>query len=96
MADDQITVLVEDTSGAFYKDGNCTEPDDLADDQAVFLETSTGIIVIVGCAHAGVVNTIRHIQKLTGNQPITTIIGGMHLLNASQERIDKTVERSNA
>ena len=34
----------------------------------------------------------RHIQKLTGNQPITTIIGGMHLLSASQERIDKTVE----
>jgi len=85
------TTDFEDTGGAFFKDRGCTEPDDLADDQAAFVETSAGTVVILGCAHAGVINTLRHVQTLTDSQPIHTVIGGMHLLNASPERMDKTV-----
>jgi 7,8-dihydropterin-6-yl-methyl-4-(beta-D-ribofuranosyl)aminobenzene 5'-phosphate synthase len=86
------TTSFEDTGGDFFKDPDCTEPDSLEDDQAVFLETAAGTVVILGCAHAGVINTIRYIQKLTGTRPITTIIGGMHLLHADRERLDKTVK----
>jgi len=85
------TTDFEDTGGAFFKNRTCTEPDPLVDDQAAFIETQVGTVVVLGCAHAGVINTLRHIQTLTGNRPAHTVIGGMHLLHASPERMDKTV-----
>lgn len=81
----------ENTGGDFFEDTACRLPDELPDDQAVFIETSDGTIVVLGCAHAGVINTLRYIQTLTNNRPIHTVMGGMHLLNASPERMDKTV-----
>ncbi len=85
------TTDFENTGGAFFKDKACTEPDGLVDDQAAFIETSAGTVVILGCAHAGVINTLRHVQALTDNRPIHTVIGGMHLLHAGPERMDRTV-----
>jgi len=85
------TTDFEDTGGPFFKDSSCTEPDDLIDDQAAFMETSDGTIVILGCAHSGIINTLRHVRKLSNNSPIHTVIGGMHLVNATQDRIEKTV-----
>jgi len=81
----------EDTGGAFFRDKGCTERDQLIDDQAAFIETPAGTVVILGCAHAGVINTLRYVQTLTGNSPIHTVIGGMHLLHASPERMEKTL-----
>jgi len=85
------TTDFEDTGGAFFKDRACVEPDPLVDDQAAFIETQASTVVILGCAHAGVINTLRHVQSLTGNRPVHTVIGGMHLLHAGPERMDKTV-----
>lgn len=82
----------EDTGGPFYLDDACTSPDPLTDDQAAFIETGHGTVVILGCAHAGIINTLRYIQKLTDQQTIHTIIGGMHLHSASEERMEKTME----
>jgi len=81
----------EETGGPFFRDRSCAEPDPLPDDQAAFIETLAGTVVILGCAHAGIVNTLRHVQSLTGGRPIHTVIGGMHLLNAGPERLDETV-----
>jgi 7,8-dihydropterin-6-yl-methyl-4-(beta-D-ribofuranosyl)aminobenzene 5'-phosphate synthase len=81
----------EDTGGDFFKDQGCTEPDELIDDQAAFVETSSGTIAILGCAHAGVINTLHYIGKLTHGRRIHTVMGGMHLLNASPERMERTV-----
>jgi 7,8-dihydropterin-6-yl-methyl-4-(beta-D-ribofuranosyl)aminobenzene 5'-phosphate synthase len=86
------TTDFEDTGGSFFKDPDCRTPDDLPDDQAVFVETAAGTVVILGCAHSGIINTLRYIQTLTANRPIHTVIGGMHLVNAGPERMDRTVE----
>jgi len=85
------TTDFEDTGGSFFKDPECRIPDDLPDDQALFAETKNGTAVILGCAHSGIINTLRYIQTLTDNRPIHTVIGGMHLLHASPERMDQTV-----
>jgi 7,8-dihydropterin-6-yl-methyl-4-(beta-D-ribofuranosyl)aminobenzene 5'-phosphate synthase len=85
------TTDFEDTGGDFFTDRRCATPDDLIDDQAAAIQTPTGTVVVLGCAHAGIVNTLRHVRDLTDNRPIHTVIGGMHLLNASDERMDKTV-----
>ena len=82
----------EDPGGPFYRDADCTDPDPLDDDQAAFIETKHGTVVILGCAHAGIINTLQYIQNLTDGKPIHTVIGGMHLHSASAERMDQTVD----
>lgn len=86
------TTTFEDTGGAFFTDTDCTEPDSLPDDQALFVNTANGTLVVLGCAHSGVINTLRHIQTLTNNHPIHTVIGGMHLVNAGKERMERTID----
>jgi len=82
----------EDTGGSFFLDEQCLQPDPLVDDQAMFFEAVAGTVVLLGCAHAGVINTLRYIRQLTDNKPIHAVMGGMHLVNASPERLDRTVE----
>ena len=83
----------EDTGGAFYLDEACSEPDTLIDDQAMFMETAEGIVVLLGCAHAGTVNTLQHVCTLTGQKRIHAVIGGMHLLTAGENRMAQTIQQ---
>jgi 7,8-dihydropterin-6-yl-methyl-4-(beta-D-ribofuranosyl)aminobenzene 5'-phosphate synthase len=82
----------EDTGGPFFLDEACTRPDPLEDDQSVFFDTAEGMVVLLGCAHSGVINTLHYIRQLTDNRPIYAVIGGMHLVGASSRRIDRTIE----
>jgi 7,8-dihydropterin-6-yl-methyl-4-(beta-D-ribofuranosyl)aminobenzene 5'-phosphate synthase len=84
---------LEDTGGRFWTDANHENPDSLMDDQALFMETPEGMVVILGCAHAGVINTLDYIAELTGQIHFHAVIGGMHLVNARQERIQATLEQ---
>ena len=81
----------EDTGGPFYLDAKGSEPDLVEDDQALWFDTPEGLVVALGCAHAGVINTLTHIRALTGQRPIRVVIGGMHLGAASNERMKRTV-----
>ena len=82
----------EDTGGHFYLDQACTRPDPLVDDQAIFFDTREGLVVALGCAHAGVVSTLDYIQSLHPGRPLRAVLGGLHLLNARPERVSKTLE----
>jgi 7,8-dihydropterin-6-yl-methyl-4-(beta-D-ribofuranosyl)aminobenzene 5'-phosphate synthase len=82
----------EDTGGPFFLDSNGTVPDPIEDDQAMWIETQAGLIVLLGCAHSGVVNTLDHIRERAGGKPIRAILGGMHLGSASDERVARTIE----
>ena len=72
------------------KVGDDFVPDPLTDDLAVIIRTEQGLALITGCAHRGIVNTIRHVQNITGGDYIHTIIGGTHLHMVPQDRIEKT------
>lgn len=82
----------EDSGGAFYIDSDCKVKDIIADDQSLFFESSKGIVVVLGCCHSGVVNTLDYIAELSGFEKIYAVIGGMHLLRAKDKRLEKTVE----
>ncbi|MDX9971794.1 MAG: MBL fold metallo-hydrolase [FCB group bacterium] len=82
----------EDTGGPFFIEASCRVRDPLEDDQALFFDTDQGTVVLLGCAHAGIVNTLSYIRSLTEDRPIAAVLGGMHLLSASPERIAHTVE----
>jgi 7,8-dihydropterin-6-yl-methyl-4-(beta-D-ribofuranosyl)aminobenzene 5'-phosphate synthase len=81
----------EDTGGPFFLDSEQTRPDPLLDDQALFFVANTGVVVVLGCAHAGVVNTLEHIARLTGRDTIHSVLGGMHLERAAPRRMAETV-----
>ncbi len=51
-----------------------------------------GLIVITGCAHAGIINILKHSIKLTNVNKIESVVGGLHLIEASEEKIKKTVK----
>ncbi len=81
----------EDTGGPFFKDIHGTMPDPVEDDLALWVETTYGIVTVVGCAHAGVLNTLDHIKTLRPSGKYGAVLGGFHLLEASPERISKTI-----
>ena len=82
----------EDTGGPFFLDEPCTQPDPLLDDQALYLETAEGLVVLTGCGHAGLVNTLHYACELTGLRRTYAVLGGFHLVQASDERLARTVE----
>lgn len=82
----------EDVGGRFLLDSAGERLDPLWDDQALYFPTAAGLVVVLGCAHAGVVNTLQQIEAQTGSQRIHAIIGGLHLLNASPARLKATVD----
>ncbi len=83
----------EDAGGAFYLDQACTQPDNIVDDQALCMDTSDGLVVLLGCAHAGVVNTLDSVCALTGGKRIHAVLGGMHLSNANEHRLEQTIRK---
>jgi 7,8-dihydropterin-6-yl-methyl-4-(beta-D-ribofuranosyl)aminobenzene 5'-phosphate synthase len=73
------------------KEGDRFKPDKFLDDQALFITTRAGLVVMLGCAHRGIINTLYHAQKLTGAKKIYMVVGGCHLIDASEERIYLTI-----
>jgi 7,8-dihydropterin-6-yl-methyl-4-(beta-D-ribofuranosyl)aminobenzene 5'-phosphate synthase len=75
----------------FIKEDGEFKPDTLSDDLALIINTKPGLVVILGCGHRGLVNTLRHAQKLTRRQEIRMVIGGCHLIGTSTERVRLTL-----
>lgn len=70
----------EDTGGPFFLDSAGKYTDPINDDLAIWIQTDEGLVVCVGCAHAGLVNTLKHIRSINHGSNIRAIIGGFHLL----------------
>jgi len=76
-----------------FRKGSDFIPDDLEEDQAIVINVNgKGLIVLSGCAHSGIVNTVNYAQEFTGIDSIYAIIGGFHLARAGDEEIDRTIE----
>lgn len=84
------TPYEEIEANLFVKKEREVLPDKLADDLALVIDADFGLVVILGCAHRGIVNTLRQAQKLTGKEKVYAVMGGTHLYLASLERITKT------
>jgi len=72
-------------------------PDDFHDDQAIVVHLrGQGLVIVTGCAHAGIVNTVRHAQAITGEPRVHAIVGGFHLTGAAPAQIDATIHEITA
>jgi len=75
----------------FVREDSGWQPDKLPDDQALIITTEPGLVVLLGCGHRGIINTLYHAQQLTGVKAIHTVLGGCHLVGASEERVWQTI-----
>ena len=66
-------------------------PDPLLDDQSLILKTKRGLVVVLGCAHSGLINILQHITTNFKNEQLHTIIGGTHLGFLKEDQLDKTI-----
>ncbi len=81
----------EDTGGPFYLGPEPTRPDLIEDDLALWIQTDQGLVICMGCAHAGLVNTLDCVRKLTDGARVRAVIGGFHLLSADDKRLTRSV-----
>jgi 7,8-dihydropterin-6-yl-methyl-4-(beta-D-ribofuranosyl)aminobenzene 5'-phosphate synthase len=83
----------EAVGSEFYlKNGDDFTADTLADDRALILDTKKGLVVLLGCSHRGVINTLNHVTQIAGRNTIHAILGGLHLGKASDEKLEKIVD----
>ncbi len=66
--------------------------DPLRDDLSMVIDTPSGLVVILGCAHAGIVNILKWCAQNLPGRPFHTVIGGTHLGFAEKEQFDKTLD----
>jgi 7,8-dihydropterin-6-yl-methyl-4-(beta-D-ribofuranosyl)aminobenzene 5'-phosphate synthase len=85
--------IMELNGGKVVREENGVEVDDLIpDDQSIFLDLEDfGLVVVTGCAHAGILNTLSYVSELTGLKP-RALIGGTHLTGRGPEYVSKTIE----
>ncbi len=75
-----------------YREGDRFLPDDTEEDQSVVLHLEEkGLVVVSGCAHAGIVNTVEYARKMAGIDRVHAILGGFHLGRSSEGEVAKTV-----
>lgn len=72
---------------AFHQSGENLEVDHVIDDQSLVLESKEGLVLITGCCHAGLLNTLEHMKKML-DKPIKSIIGGTHMVRFSEEEVN--------
>lgn len=72
-------------------DAQCRVVDPLVDDQSMLVDTSRGVVLVLGCTHAGVVNTLRYAAHVAGCRRFAAVIGGMHLGGADDARLQATI-----
>jgi len=86
----------EKTDDSFMKiDNDEYIKDDVLDDLSLIIEKDEGIILILGCAHSGIINILKHVVKITGRDIFLLIIGGMHLAGKNKHYVEKILSEIN-
>jgi len=86
-----VTLFESVDDNMFIKTETGYELDHLLDDQALVIKSGRGLVVVLGCAHRGAVNTVLHAKTITGVDRVHAVVGGTHLLRAGDERISQTI-----
>lgn len=77
--------------GILVKTPQGTIPDEVPDDDSLVLDSTDGLVVVTGCGHAGVINTLEAARKVVrGDAKVSTVFGGLHLFAADDATLDWT------
>ena len=75
----------------FVRDGETWVPDPYRDDMALILDVSRGLVLVCGCCHAGLLNTLSHVRRAFGRDPVA-VVGGTHLISADEAHLRRLVQ----
>ncbi|MEN8200659.1 MAG: MBL fold metallo-hydrolase [Thermodesulfobacteriota bacterium] len=82
---DPNMTLISDT-------GQHVHPDPLLDDLSMLVDTDRGLVIVLGCAHAGMINIIDYATRQLGHERIFAVIGGTHLGLSSEIQFEETLK----
>lgn len=77
---------------AILPDGSTIHPDPIQDDLSLIVDSPKGLVLVLGCAHAGMINIIEYALKQTGRDRIYAVIGGTHLGFSSDDQFEETLK----
>jgi 7,8-dihydropterin-6-yl-methyl-4-(beta-D-ribofuranosyl)aminobenzene 5'-phosphate synthase len=85
---ERITSFEKGMPNALVEKNGKLEKDGIPDDQSLFIRLKgKGLVVVGGCSHAGIINTVLYGKKMTGSQKVHGVLGGFHLSGPSFEPI---------
>jgi len=76
----------------WVKTENGLRHDTFPDDQSLVIKHPKGLVVVLGCAHRGMINTLLHAREITGENRIYAVVGGTHLYPKNKEQVNQSVE----
>jgi 7,8-dihydropterin-6-yl-methyl-4-(beta-D-ribofuranosyl)aminobenzene 5'-phosphate synthase len=68
------------------------DQDIFSDDQSLILDTKKGLILVLGCAHSGMINIIDYVIDKTGKENFYAVLGGTHLDFLTQEQLEESIK----
>ncbi len=74
----------------FTETGKEISQDTFPDDQSLILDTKRGLVLVLGCAHSGMINIIKHVIRKTGKEKVHAILGGTHLDFLAPEQVEES------
>jgi len=81
----------EDFKNFIFLKDNIIKYDEIIDDKCLIIEFEKNVVLLNGCCHSGIMNTLNYVKQIS-NKPISHIIGGFHMVNASEERMTETID----
>jgi 7,8-dihydropterin-6-yl-methyl-4-(beta-D-ribofuranosyl)aminobenzene 5'-phosphate synthase len=76
-----------------FREGGNFQSDDLEEDQAIVINVEgKGLVVLSGCAHSGIVNTIQYAREISGVDAVFAVLGGFHLARSNEGEIQSTID----
>jgi len=89
---ERVTAYEKVPPTLLIKRGEKLEPDDFRGEQALFFNVKgKGLVILSGCSHAGIVNTVKQARKVAATDKVHAVMGGFHLTNAKPEVIQNTI-----
>ncbi len=82
----------EKVDQSIFTDQALTVNDNIPDDQALIVFGNKELLLLLGCCHSGIINTLEHVKTLFPNHRVKTIFGGTHLITATEERVEETIK----
>jgi 7,8-dihydropterin-6-yl-methyl-4-(beta-D-ribofuranosyl)aminobenzene 5'-phosphate synthase len=79
------------SSQHFVRDGEGWMPDPYRDDMSLVLDIPDGLVLVCGCCHAGLLNTLSQVRQTFGRHPVA-VVGGTHLISADEGHLRHLVE----
>jgi len=80
-------------ASAYYRQDGELVQDPINDDQSIVVNIEgKGLVVVAGCAHSGIVNTVHYAQEISGVEKVWAVVGGFHLGDATPEKVGRTID----